>query len=175
MSELFTVAQASTLTNIAKPTLRGYTKRYQRYLSTEATPEHGAERLFTEADLETLAFVFSYTSAGQTHAQAMKALDAGELENFDWHWPEPEIEPTQSAEATTSALIPIERLQAAQYIATDSQQREAEALAKLEQAQEQIQRLQNDLGLANGELAGYKQRQYRAPKWWRAIFGGEPE
>jgi hypothetical protein len=38
--------------------------------------------------------------------------------------------------------------------------------------QAEVQRLAGELGQAQGELAGYKAAQYRAPKWWRSIFGG---
>lgn len=175
MQELYTVSQASQATGIAKPTLRGYTRRYQRFLSTEATPEHGVERLFTESDLKVLAFIFSYTSAGKTHDQAMQALQAGELDQFSWQPPQEPETPDQPSESYSAALVPVERLQALDTLRQNAEQREAEALARLEQAQEQIRELERKLGQAQGELAGVRSSQYRAPKWWRSIFGGQAE
>lgn len=175
MSELYTVAEASKLTGIAKPTLRAYTNRYARFLSTEATPEQGAERNFTESDLKVLAFVYAFTSAGKTHDQAIEALSAGELESFDWQPPEPEPESQQSAESTGEALVPASRLQAAQVLVQDAQERERAAQEQISALQARIEHLSQELGKAQGELAGFHRAQYRAPAWWRSLFGGRSE
>ena len=175
MQELFTVSQASSLTGVSRPTIRAYTKRseYRRYLSTESTPEHGSERLFTESDLETLKFIYTYTASGQTHAQALQALENGALDNFSWDIPEPFSEPTQGFESDTEALIPISQLRAAHELVTDAKEREAAAIVDAKAANARIAELERELGEAQGKLDGYRERQYRAPAWWRNIFGGE--
>lgn len=174
MPDFYTVAEAATLTGIARPTLRSYTPRYARYLSAEATPEQGVERSFTEADLRTLRFVFTITSSGKTHEQAMQALDAGALADFDWR--PPDSAPQQAAEPPVEHLVPASRLQAAELIVRDAQQREQQALERLTAAQEELQRLRQELGHAQGQLDGYKAAQqasqYKAPAWWRSLFGG---
>jgi DNA-binding transcriptional MerR regulator len=172
MSDLYTVAEASKLTGVAKPTLRTYTNRYQRYLSTDATPEHGAERLFTEADLTLLAFVYSYTSAGKTHGQVIEALQDNALDSFDWQLPESQPDSPQSADSIGEALVPMSRLQSAEMFVLDAKQREQTMAEQLEEAQKRNAELERELGQASGELAGFKAAQYKAPKWWRALFGG---
>lgn len=175
MKELYTVSEASKLTGIAKPTLRAYTNRYATYLSTEATPEQGAERSFTESDLKVLAFVYQYTSAGKTHEQALEALSAGELERYDWQIPESEPERPQSAEGSSEALVPVSRLQAAQLLVQDAQERERAAQEQVSALQAKVEQLSQELGKAQGELQGFRSAQYRAPAWWRSLFGGRAE
>ena len=50
MTATYTTKDASELTGASKQALRVYTTRYKRYMSTEATPDAGAERRFTEGD-----------------------------------------------------------------------------------------------------------------------------
>lgn len=172
MQELYAVSEASKLTGIAKPTLRAYTGRYSSHLSTEATPEPGTERAFTEADLRFLAFVYNLTSAGKTHEQVLQALSAGELERFDWHLPESPQRAPESAEAAGEALVPVSRLQAAQLLVQDAQERERAAQEQISTLQAKVESLSTELGQARGELAGFQRAQYRAPNWWRSLFGG---
>ena len=171
MRDLYSVKEASALTGIARPTLRTYTVKYARHLSTEATPEPGKERRFTEADLRLLAFVYQYTDAGETHEQVIDRLAAGELERFAWSLPDsPESPPSDvdAPESASTALVPIERYAAVQTLLQDAQRREREALDKLAAAEGELRRLERELGAAQGRLSA----QYRAPTWWRRLFGG---
>ena len=172
MQDLYTVAEASKLTGIAKPTLRAYTGRYSTYLSTEATPEQGAERSFTAADLKLLAFIYSYTSTGKTHDQVLSALSAGGLERFDWQPPESQPDSKQSAEAAGEALVPLSQVRAFQLLAQESEKREQAAQERIESLQAEVQRLERELGQAQGALSGFRSAQYKSPAWWRSLFGG---
>lgn len=173
MKEYYSPAEAAQITGASKPALRTYTNTYARWFSTDATPEKGGSRQFTEADLKLVAFIRLWTvSQNKSHAETAAALVAGELDLFDWQPPEAAEEPLEQPEAAGSALVPVERLQAAQVLITDAKQRETDATARLEQAQERISELERELGQASGELAGFKAAQHKAPAWWRALFGG---
>ena len=176
MSADYTPKQASDLTGASRQILRTYTQRYARYLSTDATPEPGYERRFTPADLKVLAFVYQRTAAGEKHERILERLAAGELEQFAWQAPEAPPAPAQAAESaasdTSSMLIPYERLQAAHALMQDAQRREEAAAEQVAALQAEVQRLSLELGQARGEAATLQASRYRAPKWWRAIFGG---
>lgn len=200
LNELYTVTRAAEVIGISKGAIRAYTLRpeYQRYLSTEATPEAGKERKFTRDDLRLLKFIFEHTNVGETHKAIVEHLSAGKLDDFDWSPPEPQ-QAVESGEASTTALVPIEQLRAIQAILADTRQREGEAR---EQAQAQIQalqeemrqerkkveELQRELGQAQGALEAYKDahdsqrereelaivaKRRRPPRWWVTLFGGE--
>ena len=175
MSAYFTTKQASDISGASRQVIRVYTQRYARYLSTEATPEPGMGRKFTAADLRLLAFIYQRTAAGETHEQVLDRLAAGELEHFEWQPPEPEPEPQSAADSASGALVPLERLHAAQVIMQDAQRREAAALEQVATLTEQVRQLERELGKAQGELSGVKGSRYKAPSWWRAIFGGRSE
>ena len=134
----------------------------------------------------------------------LERLAAGDLDQFTWQPPvEPEstAQGAAAAESASSALVPIERLQAAHALMADAQRREEQALAqvialqsevqRLSQAlgkaegdaamaaaaqvaavQSEVQRLTLELGKAQGEAATLKSSRYTAPRWWRAVFGG---
>lgn len=177
MSAYYTTKAASKISGASTQVIRVYTQRYARYLSTEATPEAGLERKFTPDDLRLLAFVYRRTAAGETHDQVLARLQAGELAEFAWQPPAPEQEPEpQSATDSTSvALVPLERLQAAQSFMQEAQRRELAAAEQVAALQAEVQRLSLELGKAQGEAEVLKSSRYRAPKWWRAVFGGRAE
>jgi DNA-binding transcriptional MerR regulator len=58
MAASYSTKRAAELTGASRQALRVYTARYSRYMSTEATPEHGGERRFTEADLKLMAYIY---------------------------------------------------------------------------------------------------------------------
>lgn len=175
MSTYYTTKQASDISGASRQVIRVYTTRYARYLSTEATPQPGMDRRFTTDDLRLLAFIYQRTSAGETHEQVLERLQAGELEQFAWQPPEPEPEPQSATESASSALVPLERLQAAHALLQDSQRREAATADQVAALQTEVQRLSLELGKAQGEAAALKAGRYRAPAWWRALFGGRAE
>ena len=178
MRDYYSPKDTSAITGASRPIIRTYTQRYARFLSTEATPEAGAERRFTAADLKVIAFVYQRTAAGATHEQVLERLAAGELDQFDWQPAEPEsaAQGGPAAESASSAaggaLVPIERLQAAHALMADAQRREEQALEQVATLQAEVQRLSQALGKAEGEAATLKSSRYTAPRWWRAVFGG---
>ena len=168
----YSTSQASDITGASIQIIRAYTKLYARYFSTEATPEPGQARRFTAADLRLIKFAHQLSRQNITREQVAERLAAGELDRFDWQPPEAESEPEQAGGEPSTALVPLERLQAAQALLQDAQRREQAAAEQAAALQAEVQRLAGELGKAQGELAGYKAAQYRSPKWWRAIFGG---
>lgn len=51
----------------------------------------------------------------------------------------------------------------------------ANLIKEVKTANAQIAELERELGKARGKLDRYRERQYRAPGWWRVLFGGEAE
>lgn len=176
--DYYTTSQASAITGASVQTIRAYTKLYARHLSLEATPASGLSRRFTADDLRLIRFAFTQTAAGNTREQVAEQLAAGALAEYSWQPPQPselDSEPVEPSTEQSTALVPLERLQAAQALLQDAQHREQVAAERLEAAQATISDLQRELGKAQGELAGFRSAQYRSPKWWRAIFGGRAE
>ena len=168
----YTTSQASEITGASIQIIRAYTKLYARYFSTEATPEPGQARRFTAADLRLIKFAHQLSRQNITREQVAERLAAGELDRFDWQPPEPESEPEQPSSEPSTALVPLERLQAAQALLRDAQSREQAAAEQVAALQGEVKRLAGELGKAQGELQGYKAAQYKAPTWWRKMFGG---
>lgn len=171
----YTTSQAAEITGASVQIIRAYTKLYARHFSTEATPEPGQSRRFTAADLRLIKFAHQLSRQNITREQVAERLAAGELERFEWWPPEPpeaENLAEQAAGEQSTALVPLERLQAAQALLRDAQSREQAATEQVQALQAQIGELQRELGKAQGELQGFRSAQYRSPKWWRAIFGG---
>lgn len=179
MQDHYTPKQVCEATGASASALRIYTDRYARYLSTEATE---IPRKFTQADLKLVAFIVHCTKARAfTHEQVEQALQAGELDLFEW---EPAQASQQMSEAEQStAMVPMAQVQALQVLLEDLRRREqdaqqavqvvrTEATQREQSLQAEVNRLQNDLGKAQGALEAYKTVR-RRPRWWVALFGGE--
>lgn len=159
--------QAQTLCNVSASTLRNYTKDFARWFTTEATT---VPRKFTVDDLRLIAFIRHRTQERQERIDAVQAaLDAGALVTFEWQPPQ---QPQQATEEETGVLVPLESLRLHQALLAEAQRREEQASAETADLRARIETLQNELGKAQGELAAVKAGRYRAPKWWRAVFGG---
>ena len=176
MRDTFSTAQASALTGVSAQAIRVYTNVYKRYFSTEAAPLPGVSKRFRPDDLKVIAFIY-YLSEQQacTREQVAERLAAGELDTFEWMPPESATAAPAAPQEQSTALVPIERLQATQALLQDAQRRESEAAEQVAALQSEVQRLAGELGAAKGELAGFRSAQYRSPKWWRSIFGGRQE
>ena len=176
MRATYSTKEASDITGASTAAIRAYTAAYARYLSTEATPDPGKSRRFTSADLKLIAFVYQLGERENAkREQVLDRLAAGDLDQFTW---QPPVEPDSAdqgaatTESTSSALVPIERLQATQALMLDAQRREELAAAQVATLQAEVQRLTLELGKAQGEAATLKSSRYTAPRWWRAVFGG---
>jgi DNA-binding transcriptional MerR regulator len=167
--DTYSVKQAADATGISKPALRVYTRRYTRWLSSEATPSKGEARTFTPDDLRLLKFVFDATTAGATHAQVVTRLEAGELAAYPW---QPETSPPESEDTAVMAPDQVRLIQA---MLEHYQQREDAARARESALAERIEELQLQLGEAKGRLAEVRAARYRAPRWLRSLFGGRGE
>ena len=176
MSAYYTTSQAAAITGASLQTIRGYTKLYQRYFSTEATPESGQSRRFTSGDLRLIRFCLELAQQNLTREQIADRLAAGELDQFTWQAPaEPASASQEPTPSHSTALVPYERLQAAQALLQDAQRREETAAAQVATLQSEVQRLTLELGKAQGEAATLRGSRYTAPRWWRALFGGRAE
>ena len=161
---------AQALVGISASTLRNYTRDFERWLTTEATT---TPRRFTAADLKLFAFVRYRTAEKlETIGKVQAALDEGELEAFDWQAPAMPTTPAEATEGEAGALVPLESLRLHQALLVDAQRREEQASAEAAELRARVEALQNELGRAQGELAAVKASRYRAPAWWRSIFGG---
>lgn len=178
LKEYYSTKEAADLVGCSPQILRTYTDRYARHLSTEATPEPGAVRRFTFADLSLVAFVYTKTSKqgeNLTHERVQELLAAGALDSFDWQ-PEALASAQSASENATdasTALVPVAQMQAAQALLNDAQRREREALERAEALQERLETMQRELGAATGELSAYKALRPKRPAWWLWLFGGE--
>jgi DNA-binding transcriptional MerR regulator len=177
MSATYTTKQASELTGASKQAIRVYTQRYARYMSTEATPDAGSERRFTEADLKLMAYIYQQTQrGGQTHDKVLEALASGALDAFEW---EPRTSPQEGyidAETTGTALVPIERLMATQALLQAQLEERQRLLERERELLDQVQRLQREVGKAEGKIESLeeqlKQPMQRPRSWWARLLGG---
>lgn len=180
MAAIYTTKQASELTGASKGIIRQYTKNYARYLSTEATPEAGGERKFTEADLRLIAYIYQQTNAHkQTHNVVLEALAGGALDDFEWEVPLAPSEHPDSVGGIGGALVPMERLIAVQALLQSERDDRLRLIEREQELSERLEGVQRLLGEAQGELKATKAqleevrpRRRQPPGWWRAIFGG---
>lgn len=158
------------ITGCSASALRNYSRDYARWLSTESTTP---PRRFSPEDVRLIAYVLHCTKdRAMTHEQVLATLAAGDLESFEYTPPPIANAPSAVEEPASTALVPLERLQAAQLLLSEAQRREAAAADQVATLQAEVNRLAGELGKARGELAGVKESRYKAPAWWRAVFGG---
>ena len=176
MSQYTTSAGAERL-GVARQTMRAYAARYARFLSTEgAPPERGQARRFTDADLKTLAYVRYHTDLGATHDTIAAQLTSGALDS--WEWAGARSSATQDDQGSVqddvgshSALVPTERLLAAQALLQDAQTRLATEEAKNSALQAELRALERVLGKTEGELAAIKASKPKG--FWARLLGRE--
>ena len=165
---LYSPKQAMEFTGVSHGSLRNYTRDYARYFSTEATT---TPRKFTDDDVRVIACIKDLTSnRGLKHAQIVDELPVA-LETFEWIPPEPAIDDNTAADTGNGDIVPLATLRATQALLMDAKDREAAALAESKAANERIAELERELGEARGKLKAH----YRAPEWWRKLFGGAGE
>ena len=163
-------SQAQAICNISASTLRNYTRDFARWFTTEATT---VPRKFTADDLRLIAFIRYRTQEKQERIDAVQAaLDAGAMDTFEWQAPQRPQPATAAQDSEAGVLVPLESLRLHQALLSESQRREEQAASEAAELRTRIEALQNELGRAQGELAAVKSSRYRAPRWWRALFGG---
>lgn len=171
MLKLYAPTDVAKLTGVSKPAIRSYTLTYNAYFSGSATPGIGQSRQYTEDDIKLVSFIFSRSNAGYTHQDTLKALEAGELENYAFTLPEPIQDVTGGpgdAQGTSTAIVTFEALYQARADAQTAQAQLQDYKQRDAAAQIRINELERELGTALGKLS-----QKRRPRWWVAIFGGE--
>ena len=176
---LFTVKQASEITDASRQSIRSYTATYARFFSTEATPEHGGERKFTRDDLKLIAYIAGSTAFGSSHEEIIKELEGDALSLFRWEPPEAPPKPSEPKQDANTSLVPIERLHAmaaqlhtTQALIEKGEERIKEETARAQVLQDKLIEAQRELGKLEGELAALKASK---PKgfWARLLGGGE--
>jgi DNA-binding transcriptional MerR regulator len=176
VSRLYSTKEASALAGASRQIIRTYTDRYKEHFSREVQAQPGQPRRFTADDLKLIAYIYQQTSQqSQTHEQIQAALAAGALEQFDWQPPEAQESVGSSEVPPSTALVPVERLQAAQALMLDAQRREEEAREQAKALQDRLAALERELGKAQGELSAYKAMQRKPPAWWAKLFGGRQD
>lgn len=190
-STVYTPSQVAKMTSISLAALRNYCDRYAEWFSAGAVPQKGQPREFTADDVRLVQFIRDRTGREpkQTHDEIEQALRAGEFDAFVASHPDSpaaqaDAPPDVGADDSMSRdIVPPAQIAALQIMLRDYSQREAllqqradlaaqAAAVRERELQAEIAGLQNALGKAQGELAAVKSGRYRAPRWWRAVFGG---
>lgn len=174
MTPTYTTKEASELTGASKQAIRVYTTRYARYMSTEATPDAGTERRFTEADLKLMAYIYQQTQRGnRTHNQVLASLEEGALDAYDWEPPTTAQHATIDGGSIGTALVPIERLVATQALLQAEREERQRLIDREQELSERLENVRQQLGEAQGELKALKSQRRKPPAWWVRLFGGE--
>jgi len=162
---MYLPAEVAKMIGCSATSIRNYTKRHEAHLSLHTRQD---PRQYTPEDARVLAFVFSLSKTRTPHEEIAQRLDAGELDNFDWQAPatvqdarQASQEARQEATPQDAALILWQQFNDQLEATRDAARRREIAL------QEQINSLQHDLGLAQGELAALKAQ---ARPWWVRWF-----
>ena len=185
VSQLYTTKDASALTGASRQIIRAYTDRYKEHFCSEVQAQPGQPRRFTDQDLKLIAYIYQQTGqASQKHDQVLASLAAGALDAFDWQVPEVSESKDPGEPSPGTALVPVERLQAAQALMLDAQRREQEAITRAEeqarqlseqaiqrerQLQDQINQLLRELGHKEGELEAL--RVSKPKSFWARLLG----
>ena len=165
-------AQVARMTGISTSSVKVYTTRHTSHFSPGATPEPGARRYFSENDAKVLAFIAHYTNQGVNHDEIAAKLADGELSAFEWMPPattgQDARQTSQEGPQQETALVLIQHMAAQLDAATSREIEQRDRAREREEAlQEEINSLQHDLGLAQGELAAIKSQ---ARPWWVRWF-----
>jgi DNA-binding transcriptional MerR regulator len=86
-------------------TVRGWTKRYSKYLSKSATVDAGQERRYTEDDVALLQTVAYLVNQGQKHKDIPPLLDSG------FKIPDETDKPESAPDTETTAIAPVDILE----------------------------------------------------------------
>lgn len=162
---MYTVKTAAEYAGVSVPTVYNYAKRFARFFSPTATPEKGTTRLFSMDDIRLLAYLHQkLVQQKLTYEQVEAALaaDPSELAQFTAF-----TSPEQPAPEETRQLVSHSEVLAAKVLVEDARTREQQALAKVEQLQQEIAELKYKLGLVEGQLQAYKL------SLWKRWFGRE--
>lgn len=162
---MYTVKTVADHAGVSVPTVYNYTKRFARFFSASATPEKGTTRLFTVDDIRLLAYLNQkLTQQKLTYEQVEAALaaDPAELAQFIAF-----TSPEQAAPEEAGQLAPRAEVLAAKLLVEDARTREQQAVAKVEQLQQEIANLKYKLGVVEGQLQAYKL------SFWKRWFGRE--
>ncbi len=147
-ARLYTVKEAAERAGVSVNSIYTYTTRYHAYFSPHATPGKGQPRLFSPDDVGLLAYIRYKTTTGKlSHKSLMAALaaDSTELEAF-------RDDAVAAAEPST-LLVDLHALQAFQLLLQDTRQREQQAVAKVEELQQENAQLRQQLGVMQGKAA----------------------
>lgn len=170
--DYYSTKDAAARSGASRQAIRAYTARHARHFSTEGAPaERGQARKFTEADIKLLAFIRHLTvDQGLTHDDVGQQLAAGALDPWEWDAPGA-LGASEERQGATGVLVPVERLQAALALLSDTKEREDALAAQLEATQTEIRTLERALGKAEGELSALKDRP-QPKSWWGRLWGG---
>lgn len=115
-----TVKQVADALNCSPDTIRRYANEFSLYLSSEASPERGATRVFDERDVSMLRLAREQMSSGKNFDQVRASLSMMDFSENDDDTPvdtitQPEVDPQPALnEVTTSMLTLVDAVAATQ-------------------------------------------------------------
>lgn len=115
-----TVKQVADALNCSPDTIRRYANEFSLYLSSEASPERGATRVFDERDVSMLRLAREQMSSGKNFDQVRASLSMMDFSENDDDTPvdtitQPEVDPHPALnEVTTSMLTLVDAVAATQ-------------------------------------------------------------
>lgn len=181
MAQLYDPAEAARMTGLSVSSIRGYTNRFGRYFSDNAT---GRPRKLTTEDVKLCAFInqFSYN---ETYQEIEQRLRSGELRDFDF---QPDISETQaesrSVEGERDLLVPAAMISVIEHQLAGAHMREEQVRSELNderdhnrsetrRLQEELQNLQREVGRLEGQIEELRRQQGDEKKsFWQRLLGG---
>lgn len=184
MPQLYDPAEAARMTGLSVSSIRGYTNRFGRYFSNNAT---GRPRKLTLDDVKLCAFINQFSNF-ENYQQIEQRLRAGELRDFDF---QPDMSDVQSrgrtddrSESDRDLLVPAAMITVIERQLSEARQREEQVRSELtdersrnrsetRRLQDELQNLQREVGRLEGQIDELRRQQEGEKKsFWQRLFGG---
>ena len=181
MAQLYDPAEAARMTGLSVSSIRGYTNRFGRYFSDNAT---GRPRKLTMEDIKLCAFVNQFSN-NETYQEIEQRLRSGELRDFHF---QPDISETQtesrSGESERDLLVPAAMISVIEHQLIEARLREEQVRTELtnershnrsetRRLQDELQNLQREVGRLEGQIEELRRQQGDEKKsFWQRLFGG---
>lgn len=182
MAQLYDPADAARMTGLSVSSIRGYTNRFTRYFSDNAT---GRPRKLTLDDIKLCAFINQFSNI-ENYKQIEQRLRSGELRDFRF---QPDISDNQSQsrseESERDLLVPAAMLSVIEHQLTEARMREEQVRTELtdersrnrseaRRLQDELQNLQREVGRLEGQIEELQRRggDDEPKSFWQKLFGG---
>lgn len=181
MAQLYDPAEAARMTGLSVSSIRGYTNRFGRYFSDNAT---GRPRKLTLEDIKLCAFINQFSNT-ENYQQIENRLRSGELQDFHF---QPDLSDVQSqsrsVEDERDLLVPAAMISVIEHQLTEARLREEQVRSELNdershnrsearRLQDELQNLQREVGRLEGQIDELRRQQGEEKKsFWQRLFGG---